>query len=93
MKICPDSPDLETVLKKEAYCGRLGHFVPFQYCMHPAQDDPCFKILDCWWQTFEVVSFLRKNLSEEMFSAIASRTEVPNRIEGILKVLSDLDKR
>jgi len=88
MKILTDQPTVAAVLQKEAYCSRLGHFVPLRYCLHPAQDDPCFRIFDCWWQIFDVVSFLRSNLPEEVFTKIASVTCVPNRMEGILNRLS-----
>jgi len=92
MKILSSDPDILAVLGLEAYCGRLGHFVPFRYCLHPAEETPCFKILDCWWQTFDVISFLQRNLSQESFSQIAQRSTTPgSRVEGILRILSDLE--
>ena len=86
-------PAEQPVLERETYCARLGHFVPFRYCLHPASDDPCFRILDCWWQIFDVVAYLQTVLPEPVFHKILEAGPLPNRIEGILKVLSDFRKR
>lgn len=51
-------------------CGMLGHEVPFSYCRRPGGDAPCRKILDCWWQTFDVVSFMREHHTEEEIQQI-----------------------
>jgi len=36
----------------------LGHEVPFSYCREPGKDLPCRKILDCWFETFDVDGFI-----------------------------------
>ncbi len=46
-------------------CPMLGHDVPFSYCRAPGRQLPCSRILDCWWQTFDVRAFIRQHLSEE----------------------------
>jgi len=46
-------------------CPMLGHDVHFSYCREPGRQLPCSRILDCWWQTFDVRAFLRGHLSEE----------------------------
>jgi hypothetical protein len=75
-------------LDRETYCRRLGHFVPFRYCLKPAQDSPCFKVLDCWWQIFDVESYLCEQLSEDEFKEIASANPAPNKLESLLDVVS-----
>ena len=79
-------------MNREAYCARLGHFVPFRYCLHPAHEDPCFRILDCWWQIFDVVGYLETKLPEAVYRRLLEGGTSPNRMEGILKILSDLQK-
>ena len=37
----------------------LGHEVPFSYCREPGKDLPCRKVLDCWFETFDVNGFIR----------------------------------
>jgi hypothetical protein len=52
-------------------CPRLGSPVAFTYCLscEPVQQ-PCAKIMDCWWETFDVVAYLRDNLAEEQFNRL-----------------------
>jgi hypothetical protein len=40
-------------------CPMLGHDVSFAYCRAPASDAPCHKVLDCWWEEFDVETFIR----------------------------------
>ncbi len=77
---------------REVYCGRLGHFVPLRYCLKPAQETPCFKIRDCWWQIFDIVSYLESNLDKETFEKLMKEASPPNRINTILGIVDDLKK-
>ena len=43
----------------------LGHEVTFSYCRAPGAALPCRKILDCWWQTFDVDTFLHSHFTDE----------------------------
>jgi len=45
-------------------CPMLGHDVSFSYCRAPGRELPCGKIFDCWWETFDVESFVRAHFSE-----------------------------
>ena len=56
-------------------CGMLGHEVPFAYCRNPGRDIPCRKILDCWWQTFDVVGFLREHHTEDQIRQILTPSQ------------------
>jgi len=48
----------------------LGHDVEFGYCRHPAKELPCRKIFDCWWQVFDVESFVQTYYTSEQIDAI-----------------------
>lgn len=50
---------------RQRRCPKLGHQVPFSYCRQPAANLPCGRILDCWWETFDVQAFLRAHYSDE----------------------------
>ncbi len=52
---------------RKCRCPRLGHEVPFRYCRTQAEDTLCPRILDCWWQTFDVHGFLESALPPEQF--------------------------
>jgi hypothetical protein len=56
----------DTELK--GYCPMLGGQVPFLYCRKCGNNQqPCWKVFDCWWETFDIVEFMQKNLSEDDF--------------------------
>lgn len=43
----------------ERRCPRLGGPVAFGYCRNCGDDGrPCFKILDCWWESFDVAAVM-----------------------------------
>jgi hypothetical protein len=59
--------DHDTLLQR---CPMLGHEVAFSYCRQPGQETPCRKIFDCWWERFDVQTFVADNYSEEIRNAI-----------------------
>jgi len=48
-------------------CPRLGHQINFSYCRHENSGTPCFKTLDCWYNYFDVHSYLKDKLTKEEF--------------------------
>ena len=68
----------------EIRCPRLGHQINFKYCRKENSGLPCFKTLDCWYNYFDVQSFLEDKLSKEDFK----KTFIS---KGPPKVLSLLD--
>ncbi len=71
----------------EIRCPRLGGTVPFRYCMAPAEPAPCFKILNCWWEVFDVTSYLQSHLSEQEFGRLCEHRNPPNRMNSILELV------
>lgn len=59
----PDALDAHDDRRRR--CPMLGHDVPFSYCRAPAADMPCRRILDCWWQSFDVDGYLHSHWSEQ----------------------------
>jgi hypothetical protein len=52
----------------------LGHPVQFSYCREPGQETPCRKIFDCWWETFDIQTFMNSHYNDETLQKI---TEPP----------------
>jgi hypothetical protein len=71
----------------EIRCPRLGGTVPFRYCMAPGEPAVCSKVLDCWWEVFDVVSHLKRQLSEEDFERVVQHRNPPNRMATILELV------
>ena len=59
-------------------CPRLGNTVPFKYCKTCGDDQQhCFKILDCWWEYFDVVAYLKEKLPEDQFNQLMTAKPKP----------------
>ena len=50
---------------QDCYCRILGHHLRFSYCRSCQDGDPCFKILDCWFDKFDVRKFMEENYTAE----------------------------
>jgi len=76
--------DRENAIRR---CPRLGGPVPFSYCMKGSEEKfPCGKIIDCWWEIFDVETYLRENLAEEDFRALLDQKPKP-KITSILELI------
>jgi len=77
----------------ERRCPRLGSDIPFRYCMLSGEDDfPCGKILDCWWETFDVETYLKANLPESLFKGLVS-PRPRDKVASLLKIVEQTKKR
>jgi len=77
----------------ERRCPRLGGPVPFSYCRTTGEGGmPCFKIMDCWWETFDVRTYLENNLSEAAFKSL-TEAKPPDKIASILDLIERAKQR
>jgi hypothetical protein len=77
----------------ERRCPRLGGPVSFRYCLGAdEQGNPCHKTIDCWWEYFDVVSFLKDHLSEEAFKALAERRPT-NKVTRLVDLIEQARRR
>ena len=74
------------------HCPRLGGTITLSYCLAPAQEAPCERILDCWWQVFDIHTFLKENVSEELLSRIGKPPR-EDRLSLILRTIETLKKQ
>jgi len=71
----------------ERRCPRLGGQINFSYCLTCGnQKGPCFKIFDCWWESFDVVEYLKKRLSTEQFTELAGGRPIP-KMTSLLEII------
>jgi hypothetical protein len=64
-------PPCDDFTNLERRCPRLGGPVTFGYCCMAGQDrHPCFKVLDCWWESFDVVGYFQRRLSADAFNSL-----------------------
>ncbi len=77
----------------ERRCPRLGGVVSYEYCRHhAAEKEPCWKILDCWWESFDVVGLLTRELGEEAVNRIAN-TRPPSKTASLVTLIQQAQKR
>jgi hypothetical protein len=68
-------------------CPRLGGPVSFRYCRDfPGETLPCGKILECWWEDFDVEAYLKDYLSEEDFSRLL-QTQPKGKVSSLLELI------
>lgn len=51
--------------EQESYCKMLGHFLTFDYCRTANKGLPCSKVLDCWFQHFQIQDFINENYTAD----------------------------
>jgi hypothetical protein len=71
----------------EGRCRMLGHQVPFSYCRLLNSGLPCSRILDCWFERFDIEDFMKRHYSEEELKKILSppKPKITTLIELIEK--------
>jgi N utilization substance protein B len=86
MKTADDKDSLEQ------RCPRLGGPVPFKYCRTTGEGGmPCFKIMDCWWEIFDIRTYLENSLSEAELTALLE-AKPPDKIASILDLIERAKK-
>jgi hypothetical protein len=77
----------------ERRCPRLGGQVSFQYCQECGEGDlPCFKVIDCWWEFFDVVDFFQNMLSEDDFNRLLQLKPKP-KLTSLLELIEQARNR
>jgi len=76
-------------------CPRLGHELTFGYCRQEAGRKPCRLILDCWWERFDVRSFLQANLPEEVMAQVerAGAAPPPSKVLSLMEMIQQAKDR
>jgi hypothetical protein len=83
--------DLDLLLR----CRRLGHEVTFGYCRQETGGNPCRLILDCWWERFDVRSFLQAHLPEETMGQVEhARVSPPlSKVLSLVEMIQQAKER
>ncbi len=77
----------------ERRCPRLGGPVTFRYCRTSGDDDlPCWKVMDCWWEYFDVVAYWKRNLAEEQFTRLVNTKPKP-KVTSLVELIEKAKRR
>jgi hypothetical protein len=76
-------------------CPRLGHELTFGYCRQESRGKPCRLVLDCWWERFDVRSFLQSNLPEEDMAQVerACSAPPPSKVLSLVEIIQQAKDR
>ena len=73
-------------------CPRLGHDVTFGFCRRQHGGTLCSRILDCWWETFDVRAFLEAEMPEKL-AELSAHSSSPPKLASILDLVEQARKR
>jgi hypothetical protein len=83
----------QEIEKKTRRCPRLGSPVPFSYCMECSDNHlPCWKVIDCWWELFDIKSYLKEHLSAENFQELVNQ-QPKEKVTSILELIEKAKNR
>jgi len=78
----------------ERRCPRLGGDVAFSYCKSCEKGQaPCLKVLDCWWERFDVEAHMQRCLSSEAFNRIAQHRPAPDKVASLVDLIRQAQER
>lgn len=84
----------ETLETRQRRCPRLGHPVPFSYCLQSGDDKaPCFKTADCWWEIFDVVAYLNDHFPPETVSVLLSSAPPKPKVTSLVELIEQAKQR
>jgi hypothetical protein len=73
-------------------CPRLGGPVDFGYCMRGELDRPCFQVVDCWWETFDIVRYLQDHLPEAQRACVMNARPAP-KVASLVEMIAQAKER
>jgi hypothetical protein len=73
-------------------CPRLGGPVGFSYCLRCELEQPCAKVVDCWWESFDIVRYLEDHLSEDQFMRVMKTRPKP-KVASLVEAIAQAKKR
>lgn len=73
------------------HCLRLGHPVTFGYCRAVVNGLPCNRVLDCWFEVFEVAEHLREHYSADELRRVFRPPE--GKVAQILSIVKAVRAR
>ena len=82
---------IETYDKQHGYCPKLGHHLNFKYCRSEKGAEPCAKIYDCWFEKFDINTYMKQHFEEIDHSRETST--VPNKMLTLLELIQKAQTR
>jgi hypothetical protein len=55
-------------------------------------DRPCFKVVDCWWETFDIVRYLQDHVPEAQLAAVMNARPTP-KVASLVEMIAQTKER
>jgi hypothetical protein len=55
-------------------------------------EQPCAKVVDCWWETFDIVRYLQDHLPEEQFARVMNARPKP-KVASLVEMVAQTKAR
>lgn len=77
----------------ERHCPLLGGLITFHYCREHGNDGlPCWKLLDCWWELFDVLSYVNETYGEDTARNLIAAKPKP-KIQSLIDLIAAAKER
>jgi len=74
-------------------CPRLGGPVAFKYCRsHGKNASMCWKVIDCWWEYFDIQAYLEAHLPPAEIKALMQARPQP-KITSLVELIEQAKSR
>ncbi len=77
---------------RQRRCPRLGGPVSFLYCRTSEENQPCFKIMDCWWEAFDIAAYVEENYPEDICRKLCEARPKP-KVNQLLELIEAAKRR
>ena len=67
-------------------CPKLGDEINFAYCLREGGDLPCSRIIQCWFRSFDVTSFLKNQLNDNEWSRFTGE-QSGNKVASLIEII------
>ncbi len=74
-------------------CPRLGGPIDFKYCRSCGKNaGMCWKVIDCWWEYFDIQAYLEAHLPPEQIEALTQARPQP-KIMSLVDLIEQAKSR
>lgn len=94
-RYCDQKAKMDSKIKAlERRCPRLGGQIRFDYCLAGENNQgPCFKIMDCWWERFDVYHYLEATLPPKQFDALLQKDPPKPKASSLVELIEAARQR
>ena len=83
----------DAVVKQTRRCPRLGHAIELAYCLEADLGAVCSRMLDCWWEIFDVAAWLQTRLSPTDWQRLGAARPPVSKVASLIEQIAQARAR